>query len=97
MGEVLPFAVLIEVLFAHAPGPAPGVRLTGDEVCRRANHAVPGRLLPSVLSSLRRGRTLVPHLETIAAVAAGFGVDVAFFTAEFHHRHQHLTMAERVV
>lgn len=95
--DELPFTALLEALFAHAPGPPPGVRLTGDEVCRRASRSHPGHLQPPALSALRHGRVQTPSLTTVAALAAGFDVDIAFFTTDFHHRHRHEPMAQRVL
>ncbi|MGX7697719.1 hypothetical protein ACWPN4_22810 [Gordonia polyisoprenivorans] len=95
--DELPFTALLEALFAHAPGLTPGVRLTGDEVCRRAHRALPGHLQPPALSALRHGRVQTPSLTTVAALAAGFDVDIAFFTTDFHHRHRHEPMAQRVL
>ncbi|OUC75532.1 hypothetical protein CA982_26030 [Gordonia lacunae] len=50
-----------------------------------------------MLSSLRRGRAVEPGFGIIVAVADGFGVDIAFFTREFHHQHQDQSMAQRVL
>ncbi|WP_257881342.1 hypothetical protein [Gordonia terrae] len=94
--DELPFGELLEALFTHLPGLTPGARLTGDEVCRRAHRSHPGQLHPPALSSLRHGRVQSPSLTTVAALAAGFDVDIAFFTTDFHHRHHHETMAQRV-
>ena len=94
--EGLSWAELINALFEHTPGPVPGVPLTGREVCRRANQTRAGRLKEPMLSSLRRGRAGVPGFGIIAAIADGFGVDIAFFTREFHHQHQDRSMAQRV-
>ena len=90
------FAVMLEVLFDHVPGSGPTGRITADEVCQRSVGA-PRPLSPPVLSSLRRGRTRDPKLTTVQATAVGFGVDIAFFTTSFHHRHRRHPMPVRVV
>lgn len=90
------FAVMLEVLFDHVPGSGPTGRITADEVCQRSVGA-PRPLSPPVLSSLRRGRTRDPKLTTVQATAVGFGVDIAFFTTSFHHRHRCHPMPVRVV
>ncbi|VFA88811.1 Uncharacterised protein [Gordonia paraffinivorans] len=95
-GEGLSWAALVNALFEHTPGSVPGVPLTGREVCGRANQSRPGRLKEPMLSSLRRGRAVEPGFGIIAAVADGFGVDIEFFTREFHHQHQDQSMAQRV-
>lgn len=95
--DELPFSELLEALFTHLPGLTPGTRLTGDEICRRAGRAHPGQLRPPALSSLRHGRVRAPSLATVAALAASFEVDIAFFTTDFHHRHRHEPMAQRVL
>ncbi len=96
MSKCLPWVELVNALFEHAPGPAPGVRPTGREVCRRANQTSPGRSKEPMLSSLRTGRATEPGFTIIAAIADGFGVDIAFFTREFHHQHRDQSMAQRV-
>ncbi|MFT4395377.1 hypothetical protein ACLTEW_10625 [Gordonia lacunae] len=95
-GGDLSWAELVSALFEHTPGAVPGVPLTGREVCRRANQTRAGRLREPMLSSLRRGRAVEPGFGIIVAVADGFGVDIAFFTREFHHQHQDQSMAQRV-
>lgn len=95
--DELPFTELLEALFTHLPGQTSGARLTGDEVCRRAHRSHPGHLQPPALSSLRHGRIQSPSLATVAALAAGFDVDIAFFTTDFHHRHRYESMAQRVL
>lgn len=90
-------STLLEALFTHVPGPTHGTRLTGDEICRRTGRAHPGQLRPPALSSLRHGRVQAPSLTTVAALAASFEVDIAFFTTDFHHRHRHEPMAQRVL
>ncbi|MEY1677863.1 hypothetical protein AB4Z55_27195 [Gordonia sp. ABKF26] len=95
--DELPFGELLEALFTHLPGLIPGTLLTGDEVCRRAHRSHPGQLHPPALSSLRHGRVQSPSLTTVAALAAGFDVDIAFFTTDFHHRHRREPMAQRVL
>lgn len=88
---------LLDALFTHVPDPAPVTRLAGDEICRRAGQSHPGKLQPPALSSLRRGRVQSPSLATVAALAAGFEVDIALFTIDFHHRHRHEPMTQRVL
>ncbi|GAB16883.1 hypothetical protein GOEFS_016_00090, partial [Gordonia effusa NBRC 100432] len=50
----------------------------------------------SYFSQLRSGVAATPSFRTVEALAAAFDVDIAFFTADFHHRFAHATMTERV-
>ncbi|GAB18581.1 hypothetical protein GOEFS_059_00150 [Gordonia effusa NBRC 100432] len=65
-------------------------------ISARTVRAGPVAVGESYLSQLRSGVALMPSFWTVEALAAAFDVDIAYFTAEFHHRYAHATVAERV-
>lgn len=90
------FPELLDALFVHLPGSTDGQPLRATEISTRTGQHRTTGVSTSHLSLIRSGRCPNPSFDTIAALADAFGIDIAFFTHDFHHQHTELPMRDRV-
>ncbi|MFW0789925.1 XRE family transcriptional regulator [Gordonia sp. CPCC 205333] len=86
---------LLAGLFAATTDPG-GRVVTAKEIVHRTRRVGPGEVGESYFSQLRSGVAATPSFRTVEALAAAFEVDIAYFTADFHHHFAHATMTDRV-